>query len=47
MNNPSNDEIKRIIKDKIINENMLPFCVDANDYGNESRFINHSCPPNL
>jgi len=47
MNSPSNDEIKRIKKDNLINEDMLPFCIDANDYGNEARFINHSCSPNL
>jgi len=22
-------------------------CIDANDYGNVSRFLNHSCEPNL
>lgn len=28
-------------------EDFFPLCVDAAYYGNESRFINHSCEPNL
>ena len=28
-------------------EGFFPFCVDGGLYGNESRFINHCCEPNL
>lgn len=29
------------------NEDFFPLCIDATYYGNESRFVNHSCEPNL
>ena len=32
---------------KSSNEDFFPLCVDATYCGNESRFINHSCEPNL
>ena len=28
-------------------EDFFPLCIDAAYFGNESRFINHSCEPNL
>lgn len=28
-------------------EDFFPLCLDAAFYGNESRFVNHSCEPNL
>jgi hypothetical protein len=28
-------------------EDFFPLCIDAAFFGNESRFINHSCEPNL
>lgn len=30
-----------------MNDNFFPLCIDATHYGNESRFINHCCDPNL
>ena len=28
-------------------DGFFPFCIDGGLYGNEARFINHSCDPNL
>lgn len=28
-------------------DNFFPLCIDAAFHGNESRFVNHSCDPNL
>jgi len=30
-----------------IEQNTAPYCIDAMAFGNVSRFINHSCNPNL
>mmetsp|Transcript_13224 Transcript_13224/g.9570 ORF Transcript_13224/g.9570 Transcript_13224/m.9570 type:complete len:113 (-) Transcript_13224:18-356(-) len=32
---------------KAYNNDFFPLCIDAGYYGNEARFINHSCQPNL
>jgi [histone H3]-lysine9 N-trimethyltransferase SUV39H len=29
------------------NDEFFPLCLDSFFYGNESRFINHSCDPNV
>ena len=47
MNDPDeNDEYDMKIQ-KASKDNFFPLCVDAAFYGNESRFVNHSCDPNL
>lgn len=40
MNDPTEEEQTQ-------DDNFHPFCIDATFYGNESRFVNHSCDPNL
>ena len=42
----SDDEYDTKVQKKF-KDNFFPLCVDATYYGNESRFINHSCEPNL
>ena len=42
----SDDEYDSKVQRKF-KDNFFPLCVDATYYGNESRFINHSCEPNL
>lgn len=32
---------------KIFHNEFFPLCIDAMFYGNEARFINHSCDPNV
>jgi len=47
MNDPDDeDEFEKKIQESS-NDNFFPLCVDATYCGNESRFINHSCEPNL
>lgn len=47
MNDPDeNDEYDMRIQESSY-EDFFPLCIDAAYYGNESRFINHSCDPNL
>ena len=40
------DEYDKNIQDAASGD-FFPLCVDATDFGNESRFINHSCEPNM
>ena len=49
--NGSDDKIiytknEKYINNKYNNE-FFPLIIDATFYGNETRFINHSCDPNL
>jgi SET domain-containing protein len=47
MNDPLDEESYEIRVNQAFNDSFFPFCIDAGLYGNESRFINHSCDPNL
>ena len=47
MNDPQEDESYELRVNQAFNDSFFPFCIDAGLYGNESRFINHSCDPNL
>lgn len=40
------DEKEQIIQKVYYNE-FFPLCLDSMFYGNEARFINHSCDPNV
>lgn len=47
LNDPQpNDEREQSIQKAYFNE-FFPLCLDAMFYGNEARFINHSCDPNV
>lgn len=47
MNDPrDNDKYEQNIQ-KSLDDDFFPLCIDATYMGNESRFINHSCDPNL
>jgi SET domain-containing protein len=47
MNDPQPDEIRENTIQLAFEDNFFPLCVDSMFYGNESRFINHSCDPNV
>jgi [histone H3]-lysine9 N-trimethyltransferase SUV39H len=47
MNEPDETDEYDMMVQKSAYEDFFPLCVDAAYYGNESRFINHSCEPNL
>lgn len=47
MNEPDDSDEYDMNVQKSTYEEFFPLCVDAAFYGNESRFINHSCEPNL
>lgn len=40
------DEKEQTIQ-KLFHDEFFPLCIDAMFYGNEARFINHSCDPNV
>ena len=44
MNDPTAEEC---LEEQTKGSGFYPFCIDGGLYGNESRFINHSCDPNL
>ena len=47
MNDPLPEESYEMQLNAAANDGFFPFCIDGALYGNESRFINHSCEPNL
>jgi len=47
MNDPDETDEYEMKVQESSHEDFFPLCIDAAYYGNESRFINHSCEPNL
>lgn len=47
MNDPDESDEYDMQVQKSSDEDFFPLCIDAAFYGNESRFINHCCDPNL
>ena len=47
MNDPDESDEYDMQIQKSSYEDFFPLCIDAAYYGNESRFVNHSCDPNL
>lgn len=47
LNDPDEDDDFEMKVHRSYNDNFFPLCIDATHYGNESRYINHSCDPNL
>ena len=41
-----NDDYEQKIQE-VSQDDFFPLCIDAAYNGNESRFVNHSCEPNL
>ena len=46
MNDPLEDELREACVQTGYHDEFFPLCLDSMFYGNESRFINHSCDPN-
>lgn len=47
MNDPLDEEQKEQMIQTAYNGEFFPLCIDSMFYGNEARFINHSCDPNI
>jgi SET domain-containing protein len=47
MNDPDDEDPFEMEFQRSHNDDFFPLCLDAAFHGNESRFINHSCDPNL
>ena len=47
MNDPSEGEEREKLIQKAYHNEFFPLCLDSMFYGNEARFINHSCDPNV
>lgn len=47
MNDPFESDDFEMLLQKSYNYNFFPLCIDAANMGNEARFVNHSCDPNL
>jgi hypothetical protein len=47
MNDPLEDETREQTIQLGYRGEFFPLCLDSMFYGNESRFINHSCDPNI
>lgn len=47
MNDPLDDEKREQDIQLGYSGEFFPLCLDSMFYGNESRFINHSCDPNI
>jgi SET domain-containing protein len=46
MNDPLEEETREAFVQTGYHDEFFPLCLDSMFYGNESRFINHSCDPN-
>jgi len=47
MNEPGEKEKREHKIQMAYNNEFFPLCLDSMFFGNESRFINHSCEPNV
>jgi SET domain-containing protein len=47
MNEPGEKEKRELKIQKAYKNEFFPLCLDSMFFGNESRFINHSCEPNV
>lgn len=47
MNDPEEKEKREEKIQQAYNYEFFPLCIDSMFFGNESRFINHSCDPNI
>ena len=47
MNDPLDSEKREQTIQMVYNGEFFPLCIDSMFYGNEARFINHSCDPNV